>query len=78
MGAGPQRYFRRTLMGQADQGDLRWAWRELTEGWWTCQQCGVTSRDVYEDYDPYAQEIFDELILVTLCPHCFDESAADI
>jgi hypothetical protein len=34
--------------------------------------------EVTMDWDPYAQEIYDEWILVTLCERHFEERAMDV
>ena len=43
-----------------------------------CEYCGYVGEDVEKSIDPYASEISGDDTLHWLCPHCIEESAADI
>ncbi len=43
-----------------------------------CDRCHETKEDVAECIDPYAREINDEEVLVTLCDNCFSDRVDDI
>lgn len=43
-----------------------------------CQDCGELKESVIERPCPYAQEIYDKTVLVTICDECSHERAMDI
>jgi len=44
----------------------------------TCEDCGARDETVEIVYCPYAQDIYDELIEVTICSKCCEQRALDV
>ncbi len=43
-----------------------------------CVQCDKEKEDVEEVICPYAQDVYNEVVLVTLCDNCYTERLMDI
>ena len=43
-----------------------------------CEDCGKENDDVEETYCPFAEEIYNENIRVTICKDCYHERCMDI
>lgn len=46
--------------------------------WLVCDDCGVSSPEVEDHYDPYFWEVYDEQRPCTLCKQCYKERSYDI
>lgn len=43
-----------------------------------CQDCGKKDETVIETFCPYARDVNDEDVEITVCEDCYGERAADI
>ena len=43
-----------------------------------CEDCLTLDETVSEDHCPYAEELYDDLVIVNLCPDCFSQRAMDV
>ena len=48
------------------------------DNWLVCEDCGKRSPDVSHTTCPYAEEIHNQSIPVTICDDCYRESCWDI
>jgi hypothetical protein len=42
-----------------------------------CEDCGMYSKKVWNTFCPYAQDINDISVPITVCPDCFEERAME-
>lgn len=43
-----------------------------------CEDCGKTTKDVEEEYDPVQEEVYDELVPIQVCGDCYQERMDEI
>jgi hypothetical protein len=51
---------------------------ERQEKYLKCQTCGVCNESVTETIDPYEDELYNEKIIIKICPDCLHERFMEI